>query len=171
LLELQQNNETDQITKMRERVFFYAQSKKFMKDYENLAYEKNSEIRQLSNKLAEIQKTNKNLIDNEIHRLKALLCESEARNNEKDQQILKLRNPSLCKLDSNVQEKNMRKMLGSVYHDILTLSKTIGIILNGGEPNMAALLGECTRESKDFSETIDSDTEKIIGIDDLEKLK
>ncbi len=49
-------------------------------------------------------------------------------------------------------QKEMKKTLAGVYKEIVSLSKAISGLLKGDEPNMQALLGSHTRESKEQME-------------------
>ncbi len=61
-----------------------------MKDYEGLAKEKNEEIKALTQKLVEIQRSHKSAFESEIQRLTQQLAEAEKTSREKDSEIEQL---------------------------------------------------------------------------------
>ena len=161
-----------------------------MKDYETLAREKNEEIKFLTQKLIEIQRTNKSSFESEIHKLSSLLCESEFKLDEKEKELDKLKG-TVSKLKGAKKadlkttgelkgiispgkdvQRQMKRELSHVYKEIISLSKAITTLLKGDEPNMHLLLGEYSRESREFGTyEFASKQEGELTLDDLEVLK
>ena len=136
-----------------------------MKDYECLLKEKNNQIKVLTQKLAYIQKINKESVKDQLHKFNEIIAETEKKLEERDKEIYKLKEKQKD-LGINRIEGTM---LPQIHKEVLLLSKAITGLLNGDEPNMGVLLGEYNRESK-VLESIDLN-EKEFNMKDLEEVR
>jgi len=85
------------------------------------------------------------MLENEAHKLSAMLEEAKAKILEQDKEIVKLKEIRIKKRKTNTE---MQKNLQSVYNGVLSLSKIINGLIKGDEPNMSVLLGD-TKKDKD----------------------
>lgn len=85
------------------------------------------------------------MLENEVHRLNAVLEEANTKILQQDKEIAQLREMSARRKKANA---GMKRGLQGIYGGVLSLSKVMNALTKGDEPNMSALLGEYTKESK-----------------------